>query len=333
MAIQYLGTLNSYDPLYDILLEQVYPDVKSPIIHVNKMSSKRVYKYTEEKSRISIIGKFFRLNDPQQDRLLRKKAEFDNLTKIRSYGFDKYPLYVVRPINREEKIGLALTEEFISGKDLDYYLKKAVFENKKDILKDKLSRLAKFLHEFHRKTAMNCNVDLDSVITYFQKILNKLYIQTVISKGDRLLYLKFMDKWINKGLRQNVKSVIIHGDATPTNFIFMESGNVVAIDLERMRYSDSVFDVGMVCGELKHAFMWRTGNSYASEPFISHFLKSYSSHFKNVAREFREITFRNPFYMALTELRIARNNYLDWNYRKRLAFEAMECLRWGLKLK
>lgn len=63
------------------------------------------------------------------------------------------------------------------------------------------------------------------------------------------------------------------------------------------------------------------------------FFKSYASHFPDAQKAFKDITRRNPFYMAMTELRIARNNYLDWGYRKRLAHEAMECLRWGLKLR
>ncbi|NIT04506.1 aminoglycoside phosphotransferase family protein, partial [Candidatus Saccharibacteria bacterium] len=89
----------------------------------------------------------------------------------------------------------------------------------------------------------------------------------------------------------------------------------------------------MVCGELKHAFLWRTGNAYAAEPFIRHFLKKYSGHFRDKKKAFMEITLKNPFYMALTELRIARNSYLDWNYRKGLVHEAMKCLKHGLKLR
>jgi hypothetical protein len=99
-----------------------------------------------------------------------------------------------------------------------------------------------------------------------------------------------------------------------------------------MKNGDMTFDVGMVCGELKHAFLWRTGNPFNAEPFIRHFLKRYTARFGNSRQAFRNITLRTPFYMALTELRIARNLYLDWNYRKRLVHEAMECLRCGLKL-
>jgi thiamine kinase-like enzyme len=328
----YLGKLDYADPLYEILFSQVYPDVKEPLFHVSRMSSHRVYKYTEEKSRIDIIGKFFKLHDTKQERILRIKGEYDNLTRIRDYGFDTSPNYVVRPISREERIGLALTEEFVYGKDLDYYLKKAGYEGKDTSLKDRLSRLACFLYTLHAKTEMENNIELDSVSAYFQKLLNKLCKQRVISDSDSKAYLKLMDKWLNRTLLQKAKNVIVHGDATPTNFIFTERGDVVAIDLERMKDGDMAFDVGMVCGELKHAFMWRTGNPYEAEPFIRHFLKSYSSHFHDPKKAFKKITSRNPFYMAMTELRIARNDYLGWNYRKRLVYEAFECLRWGLKL-
>ena len=328
----YLGKLDYADPLFEILFSQICPDIREPLFHVNMMSSRRVYKYTEEKTRIAIIGKFFRLDDPKQERVLRIKGEYDNLQKIRKYGFDTLPNYVVRPISRDERIGLALIEEFIHGKDLDYYLKKAIYEGKSTSLKGRLSRLASFLYALHTKTVAGSNVELEPISAYFQKVLNKLCKQMVISYSDRKAYLKLMGKWLNNPLLQEAKNVIVHGDVTPTNFIFTEMGDLVAIDLERMKNGDMVFDVGMVCGELKHAFMWRTGNPYDAEPFIRHFLKSYSNHFRDHKKAFKVITSRNPFYMAMTELRIARNDYLDWNYRKWLAYEAMACLKWGLKL-
>ncbi len=333
MSEAYLGKLDFADPLYDILSLNVCPDVKNPIFYVSRISSRLVYKYTEEKSRIAIIGKFFKLHDTRQDRVIRIKSEYENLQKIRSYGFDTFPNYVVRPLSREEKIGLALTEEFIHGKDLDYYFKKAIYCGNTVSLKDRLSRLSAFLYSLHTKTETKDHVDLDSVSIYFRKVLNKLCKQHVISDYERKTYLKLMDKWLNRTLLQEVKSVIVHGDATPTNFIFTDKGDVVAIDLERMKNSDLTFDIGMICGELKHAFLWRTRNPFAAEPFIRYFLKSYSNHFSDKKKAFREITLRNPFYMAMTELRIARNEYLEYGYRKRLAYEALECLTWGLRMK
>jgi hypothetical protein len=36
--------------------------------------------------------------------------------------------------------------------------------------------------------------------------------------------------------------------------------------------------------------------------------------------------------MALAELRIARNAYLAWDYRRELVAEARRCLAWGRRL-
>jgi thiamine kinase-like enzyme len=331
MNNSYLGKLDYSDPLYEILFSQVFSDVQGPVFHVNRLSRHSVFKYTEEKSQIAIVGKFFRLDDMKQGRALRIRGEYDNLQKIRRYGFDAYPNYVVRPISREESIGLALIEEFISGKDLDHYLKGAIYRGDRKSLKRKLSRLASFFYVLHAKTASGNSVNLDSILGYFLKVIHKLERQHVVDESGRSRFLKLMDRWLNNPLLQKAKNVIVHGDATPTNFIFTVKDDVVAIDLERMKNADAVFDISMICGEIKHAFFWRTGNPFESEPFIRHFFKSYASHFSDPEKTFKEITARNPFYMAMTELRIARNNYLDWDYRKRLAHEAMECMRWGLR--
>jgi thiamine kinase-like enzyme len=332
MNTLYLGKLECADPLYEILSSNVCPAVKDPTFHVNSMAARGVYKYTEETTRIATIGKFFRLNDPKHNRILRIKGEYDNLQTIRGYGFDTSPNYVVRPISRDNSIGLALIEEFIHGKDLDHYFRKAIYEGDAASLKKKLSKLASFLFVFHKTTEKKETVELDSVNAYFQKILNTLCQQEIIAPSDKNEYLKLMDQWLGKTLLQKTKNGIVHGDSTPTNFIFTDRGDVVAIDLERMKNADPVFDIGMVCGEIKHAFLWRTGKGYEAEPFIRHFFESYSSHFRDRKKAFREITLRNSFYMAMTELRIARNDYLDLNYRKRLADEALRCLKGGLKI-
>ncbi len=50
MNTLYLGKLEHADPLYEILSSKVCPAVKDPIFHVDSMSNRSVYKYTEEKT-------------------------------------------------------------------------------------------------------------------------------------------------------------------------------------------------------------------------------------------------------------------------------------------
>jgi hypothetical protein len=103
--------------------------------------------------------------------------------------------------------------------------------------------------------------------------------------------------------------------------------DVAAIDLERMKRGDRMFDVGRVAGELQHAFMAAVGDWRRAEPFIGHFLWEYSCHFPDRERTFESITARAPYYMGLNLLRIARNDYIGQDYGGRLVRRAKKLLR------
>ncbi len=123
------------------------------------------------------------------------------------------------------------------------------------------------------------------------------------------------------------QEVWLHGDATPANFLFGRGIDVAAIDLERMKRGDRMFDVGRVAGELQHAFMSATGDWRTPEPFIGHFLWEYSCHFPDRDRAFASITARVPYYMGLNLLRIARNDYIATDYGATLVRQAKKLLR------
>ena len=123
------------------------------------------------------------------------------------------------------------------------------------------------------------------------------------------------------------QQVWLHGDATPANFLFGPGMDVVAIDLERAKRGDRMFDIGRIAGELQHAFMVGTGHKHLAEPFIGHFLWEYSCHFRERELTFKSITSRAPYYMGLTLLRIARNDYITNDYGGRLIRQAKRLLR------
>ena len=125
------------------------------------------------------------------------------------------------------------------------------------------------------------------------------------------------------------REVIVHGDATPTNFLF-DGERVTAIDLEMMKWADRCWDLGFVAAELKHHFAWRMGDAWAAEFFIGHFLREYAANYGADTRFFCTITQKLPLFMALGLLRIARNQWLDEPYRKNLLMEAEQCLKYGL---
>ena len=73
--------------------------------------------------------------------------------------------------------------------------------------------------------------------------------------------------------------------------------------------------------------MISTGHKHRAEPFIGYFLREYSSHFRDHDMTFKEITGRVPYYMGLTLLRIARNDYIPNDYSGKLIRQAKRLLR------
>ena len=142
---------------------------------------------------------------------------------------------------------------------------------------------------------------------------------------DELLWLR--DLWRDRPQMWQDQQVWLHGDATPANFLFGHGLDVAAIDLERMKRGDRMFDVGRVAGELQHAFMSATGDSWRAEPFIGHFLWEYSCHFPDRRNAFASITSRLPYFMALNLLRVARNDYISPSTAARLVRKAKRLLR------
>lgn len=336
MAGAYIGKLEHADPLYDYLAGDVLPrldlDVIDPVFHVSRMrATNLVYGYVEEATGASLIGKFYTQLKPYKAE--RLKMELANLSMARAIGLVMPPNSVVRPLGSDPRTGLGLLMEFVQGRDLDHYVRRAVNEGRDARLMQRLGELAGFLAELHIRTDSFAAVDIDPHADYFDKVVDKLVRRGLVDKKTRSRLMRLKDKWTARSVMRADHEVMLHGDATPTNFIFPAGAGVVAIDLERMRAGDRMFDVGMICGELKHAYMWMTGDRFASEPFIGHFLREYAARFGADEDFFRELTARNPFYMGLTELRIARNDWLDYGHRKRLVSEAIRCLTHGLELR
>lgn len=326
----YLGTLDRADPLYGILTGAVRGG-RDPVFHVERLSAHHlVYRYVDSLTGLAVVGKFFHLAERDEAKRARINGEYRNLVRVRALGLSAPPCRAVRPLCREERIGLAVAEEFVRGRDLDHYLRRAAHAGAGADLETALSRLAMFLFLLHDRSGSGRLVPSGEPGAYFTRVVGQLSRRGVLAAEAMPAVLRLRDRWLEQP-DMTAEEVLVHGDATPTNFLFPDDGGIVAIDLERARWTDRVYDLGMVCGELKHAFLWRTGNKYAAEPFIRRFLEQYSRQFADPGRAFAAITRRLPYYMGMTELRIARNGWLDWEYRKRLAHEAYLCLRHGLR--
>jgi len=330
----YLGRLSENDPLHGYLQHDMQPQITGVLANstyrVFRLNgSNDVYQYEDRNTGTRLIGKFF-LSSRKKD---SEKAashltnEFDNLCMMRDYGLTGYPHHVAKPLGRNYSMNALLVTEDCEGELLSEVILESIQSGDHGKLYQKLTALAYFLSAFHNRTATGEGVEFNQDCDYMDTLIDRLLRIRAIDgdKASELYWLR--DQWRNQPRMWEDRKVVVHGDATPDNFVFGDHLAVMAFDLERTKHADRVFDTGRIAGELKHFFLRATGNPNAAECFIGHFLWEYACHFPNRESAFQSITGRTPFYMGITLLRIARNNWVEPEHRHRLIAEAIECLR------
>jgi hypothetical protein len=313
---------------------EIFPQFAPPPygeIEVRKLSEQKpVYLFHEKTKNIIVVGKLFqhRLISREEAWLCARK-EYFNLKLLRDrFGMSDDACHVVAPLGKNKELSALLVTAKAPGRLLDYYIEKAVADQQSEQLIDKLTDLAGFLVKLHRNSEIDGGVSLDLAQAYLCELLDSLSEGPLGPCERKNIETHAAAWWDKNGILSADKQVIVHGDATPTNFLF-DGQEVIGIDLERMKRADRCWDLGFMVAELKHHFMWRMGNGWAAEPFIGHFLWEYALNYGG-AQFFNAITRRVPLYMALGLLRIARNSWLDEPYRKDLLSEAKRCLKYGL---
>lgn len=324
MSGVYCGHLSRNDMLFEYLRWEIFPgfgsDCRNGIRVFQTNGSNAVYIYEDRLTCRKVVGKFF-YSDRQRDWNIaqrRLKREIDNINEFRSYLGDTH--YVARPLGQNNDLGCLLVVEYCSGEPLDSVILRSIKEHNDNLLYEKLTALAYFLATVHNKSARGRGVDFNDKCHYFSCMLRG--IEYISSKAERDALWNLCCQWKEDWAMWQDQEVLVHGDATPSNFFFGDGLYVITFDMERVKRADRCFDVGRLSAELQHFFMRTTGNKYAAEKFIGHFIWEYCCHFPDRNSAFKAICRRIPFYMGTTLLRIARNDYLDQAYRKQLVKEA-----------
>jgi hypothetical protein len=332
--LQYLGHLAGSDPLRVYLQAEIMPQLgyrqANAEFRVFRLGDQRsICLYEERHSGLRVVGKFFarpyqRGTESTQRQMNR---EYDNLLLLRGYGLAGYPHQVVRPLGRNACLSSVLIEEHVPDPRLCHFFEGASRNGEREPLFAKLTALAYFLASLHNRTANGAAVDFGADCRYLDRLVGHLRQQGALSPDEAQEFYWLRDRWAEQPRMWQDQQVLVHGDATPANFVMGHGLQVTAIDLESMKWADRVFDVGRIAGELQHAFLLAAGDKYAAEPFIGHFLWEYACHFPDRQSAFASICGRVPFQMALTLLRIARNDWVSAHHRRRLIDEARITLR------
>jgi hypothetical protein len=333
---KYVGYVAGEDPLHGflsaIMRDRLGVPEPRPAFRVFRLSgSNEVYAYEEKFSSVKIICKFYgtRFGTDLDKADWMARQEYDCLETLRRYDLVGSPHHVIRPLGLSRDINAVLAVEYYPGEEFSRAIARATQHGDDAHLYWRLKALAYFLATQHIRTADGAAVDFDLDCRYFDTIVGTLVNARRIGPGDVEEFSRLRDIWRDRPRMWRDRQVWLHGDATPANFLFGHGMDVAAIDLERMKRGDRMFDVGRVAGELQHAFMRDSGDRRRAEPFIRHFLWEYSCHFPGREQAFESFIGRAPYYMALNLLRIARNGYIGKDYGRRLVTEAKRLLQAG----
>jgi len=331
---KYVGYVAGEDPLHGFLsmIMRDHLGVCEPHLafRVYRLSgSNEVYGYQEKSSSVKVICKFYgtRFRTDLDKAAWMARQEYDCLETLRRYDLVGSPHHVIRPLGLSRDINGVLAVEHYSGEEFSHAIAHATQHRGDAHLYWRLKALAYFLATQHIRTANGATVDFDPDCRYFDTVVGRLRKARRIGPRDADELSGQRDRWRDRPQMWQDRQVWLHGDATPANFLFGHGIDVAAIDLERMKRGDRMFDLGRGAGELQHAFMRDCRDRHRAEPFIRHFLWEYSCHFPDREQTFESVSGRAPYYMALNLLRIARNDYIGQDYATRLVTQAKRLLQ------
>jgi aminoglycoside phosphotransferase len=294
-------------------------------------ASRQVLRFTFPAGDYAVVGKFFSAYPPQTSADLSLAREYEHYLRLPGLGLGNGDGLVPRLLGRWPERSLGLLLEAVPGPDLDHLLLRACLHRDPAPLFQALEKLAHLLAFFHSRPVPVHPVAPEPALAYLNKVMTQLREAGMLSREDWQALTRERHAWEERCQDFSDRQVLIHGDATPTNFLF-PNGRAVALDLERLRVGDRLWDLSWVAGELKHAWGWRTADFSGSEAAIRHFFRIYQTAAGLDPALTHRLFSLNPFYMALAELRIARNLYLTRDYRRELVAEAGRCLAHGRRL-
>ena len=191
MPFNHTAFLNPRHPFFHLLSRYCLSPIGSllwrePRFRIAPLAGSHwVFLFSEETSEQRVIAKYCFLPESVKNRNLALiEREYDHMLLLRGLGFNGFPCRVARPLGNRNHLPLGLVQEWEAGRNLDYFLQQAIYRNDGAPLFARLAQLAFFLAGLHQKTQNGLSVDWQPVQTYYQKVLNQLSEEGLVSTDE-----------------------------------------------------------------------------------------------------------------------------------------------------
>ncbi len=284
--------------------------------------SKAVYLYREAGTGYGVIAKFY---EPKTGSSAEKHAEQEQayIERVRSAGLSGEQGRAVQALGAWRGI---LFLEYVKGLTLADMI--AVRQSRPGSLTESLTGVAGLLARLHAvgdrpDAALNFEAALDKTLGYVSELVTHGVLNGEPTVADGLRRL--IERWGERPVMTQFTPALVHGDATTTNFVLSDEGEVVALDWERLRVADPAFDLGRLAAELVHTIRLQGGRGVETAFLVRHFLHAYHQA-SPTEGEKDGLNERIRFYQASSLLRIARNGWVPRLERMASVAQAMALL-------
>jgi aminoglycoside phosphotransferase (APT) family kinase protein len=306
----------------EYLTDEHWDQSQRPVSWEVARLSQAAYVYRETSTQWSAVAKFYGAKTGEEAHRYADR-EFDNTQKAQAANLTDRGLRAVEPIATWRGV---LVLEYIDGLTLEDVI--AVRRSRPGTLSPSLAGAARLLQTLHANSIQpGATPEFESSLTKARKYVRDLERWGVLESdpvvGDALS--KLLERWSAVTTMTAYAPVLIHGDATTTNFMFPWSGGVVGVDWERLYAGDPAFDLGRLMAEVSHSIHQHGGSVAEAVPFISHLSNAYCQALDG-PEDAEALLERARFYQAASTLRIARNGWVSKLDRMGLVAQALALL-------
>jgi thiamine kinase-like enzyme len=280
--------------------------------------SRAAYVYRDTATHWAAVAKFYIVKMGEKAERYADR-EYSLTQQARESGLAEGPIRAVRPLAHWRGV---LFLEYVNGLTLEDII--TVRSSRPGTLASSLDRTARLLRTLHTHSLQSdLAPDFHPPVTYARKIVEEL-VRWGVLKSDPVTrdgLLCSIERWAARDTMAQFAPVLIHGDATTTNFIFPGNGGVVAVDWERLYAADPAADLGRLMAEVSHSIRQHGGSIAEVVHYVNHLTNAYCD-----GGEAEALLERARFYRASSTMRIARNGWVSRLDRATLVADALALL-------